>query len=110
MNAAGVFDQMLKEFQPEKAGNLDAKFQFNLSGEGGGNWTVVIANGTCTVTQGVAAKPNVTVNMAAPDFVKMVAGELQPVVAFMQGKIKLQGDMTLAMKIQELFAGAGPGH
>ena len=34
----------------------------------------------------------------------MTTGELQPVVAFMKGKIRLQGDMNLAMKIQELFA------
>jgi putative sterol carrier protein len=109
MDAANVFEQMLKEFQPEKAGNLHARFQFNLSGDGGGNWSVAVANRTCTVTQGVVPKPDVTVNMGASDFVKMVNGELQPVVAFMQGKLKLQGDMTMAMKVQELFAGAGPG-
>jgi putative sterol carrier protein len=34
----------------------------------------------------------------------MTTGELQPLVAFMQGKIRLQGDMNLAMKLQELFA------
>jgi putative sterol carrier protein len=42
--------------------------------------------------------------MTADDYVKMASGELNPVVAFMQGKIKLQGDMSLAMRIQEIFA------
>lgn len=104
MNAAEVFAQMPEAFLAEKAGDLNATFQFNLSGEGGGDWAVVIANGTCTVVEGKVDKPDVTVGMAAEDYVKMTSGELQPVVAFMQGKIKLQGDMNLAMKLQELFA------
>jgi putative sterol carrier protein len=106
MNAADIFDQMVKEFQPEKAGNLRAKFQFRLSGEDGGDWVVAVANKQCHVTEGVSDKPDVTISMDAADFVKMVNGELQPVVAFMQGKIKLQGDMNLAMKVQELFSGS----
>jgi putative sterol carrier protein len=106
MKAADVFNQMVNEFQPDRAGNLRAQFQFRLTGQDGGDWLVAVANKTCTVTQGVADKPDVTISMDATDFVKMVNGELQPVVAFMQGKIKLQGDMNLAMKVQELFAGA----
>jgi putative sterol carrier protein len=106
MNAADIFNQMVNEFQPEKAGSLRATFQFRLTGEEGGDWVVAVANRECTVSQGVTEKPDVTIGMDAGDFVKMVNGQLQPVVAFMQGKIKLQGDMTLAMKVQELFAGA----
>jgi putative sterol carrier protein len=104
MNAAEVFEQMPEAFLSHKAGDLNATFQFSLSGDGGGDWAVVIADGTCTVFEGVADKADVTVGMAADDYVKMTTGELQPVVAFMKGKIKLQGDMNLAMKIQELFA------
>ncbi len=110
MNAADIFNQMVQEFQPEKAGNLHARFQFQLTGEEGGDWVVTVANRECAVAQGTVDKPDVTIGMEASDFVKMVKGELQPVVAFMQGKIKLQGDMNLAMKVQELFAGAGTGH
>ena len=107
MNAANIFAEMTQAFQPEKAGDLQAVFQFNLSGEEGGEWAVTVANRTCTVTEGEAEKTDVTVAMDATDFVKMVNGKLQPVVAFMQGKIKLRGDMDLAMKVQELFAGPG---
>jgi len=107
MSPADIFAEMTQAFQPEKAGDLQAVFQFNLSGEEGGDWAVTVANRTCTVTEGQAEKPDVTIGMNATDFVKMVNGKLQPVVAFMQGRIKLQGDMDLAMKVQELFAGPG---
>jgi putative sterol carrier protein len=104
MNAAEIFAQMPQSFLADKAGDLQATFQFNLSGEGGGDWAVVIANRTCNVIEGKANKPDVTIAMTADDYVKMASGELNPVVAFMQGKIKLQGDMSLAMRIQEIFA------
>ena len=103
MNPAEIFSQMSEAFLADKAGDLNATFQFNLSGEEGGDWAVIIADGACTVSEGTAENPTVTVGMAADDFVKMIDGELQPVVAFMQGKIKLQGDMNIAMNLQDLF-------
>ena len=103
MNAAEIFAQMPEAFLAEKAGDLSATYQFNLSGEEGGDWAVTVAGGACTVVEGQAEKPNVTISMDADDFVKMISGDLQPVVAFMQGKIKLQGDTSLALKLQELF-------
>jgi putative sterol carrier protein len=104
MNAAEIFAQMPEAFLAEKAGDLRATIQFNLSGEGGGDWAVAIADGTCTIIEGQAENPELTIGMAANDFVEMITGDLQPMVAFMQGKIRLQGDTGLALKFQELFA------
>jgi putative sterol carrier protein len=104
MNAAEIFAEMPEAFLAEKAGDLSATFQFNLSGEGGGDWAVTVADGNCTVVEGQAEKPDVAVGMDAGDFAKMISGDLQPVAAFMQGKIKLQGNTSLALRLQELFA------
>jgi putative sterol carrier protein len=41
--------------------------------------------------------------MEARDYVALTRGEANPMNLFMSGKIKLQGDMTLAMKFQEMF-------
>ncbi len=106
MKAADVFAQVTDAFDPVKAGKLNAVFQFNLTGDDGGDWYITVVNQTCSVAEGSAPSPKVTVRMDADDFVKMVNGELQPVVAFMQGKVRLEGDMNLAIKVQELFAGA----
>jgi putative sterol carrier protein len=104
MNAAEIFSQMPDAFLAEKAGDLRATIQFNLSGEEGGDWAVAIADKSCTIIEGQAENPELTLGMAADDFVEMITGDLQPMVAFMQGKIKLQGDTSLALKFQELFA------
>lgn len=76
---------------------------FDLSGEGGGKWTLTFADGSVKVEQGEAASPNVTLSMSAPDFVAMANGELNPVSAFMQGKIRVSGDMAMAMRLQSIL-------
>jgi len=103
MKPAEIFEQVPEAFQADKAGGLKATFQFSLSGEDGGDWALKVADGTCTVIEGAVENPSVTIRMTAADYVKMTTGELQPVVAFMQGKIRMQGDMALAMQLQELF-------
>ena len=37
------------------------------------------------------------------DFQKLVAGQLDPTMAFMQGKLKVLGDMSVAMQLQNLM-------
>ncbi len=47
-----------------------------------------------------------TITMAKDDFEKLSAGTLDPTMAFMQGKLKIDGDMGVAMKLQPLLAKA----
>jgi putative sterol carrier protein len=44
-----------------------------------------------------------TLTMAAGDFVDLTQGKLNGMTAFMSGKLKIAGDMGLAMKLQSLF-------
>ena len=76
---------------------------FDLSGEGGGQWTVTIANGQLSVAEGAEATPTVTLKLAAADLVALFNGDLNPVAAFMQGRLRVEGDMSAAMRLQTLF-------
>ncbi|GIW42292.1 MAG: hypothetical protein KatS3mg076_2869 [Candidatus Binatia bacterium] len=98
-----IFDQMPSSLNPDAAKGMNAVIQFNLTGDGGGNWYVEIKDGTCTVHQGSHASPNMTMTMAAQDYVDMIQGKLNGQMAFMSGKLKIAGDMGLAMKMQNLF-------
>jgi putative sterol carrier protein len=82
---------------------LDAVILFNLSGEGGGTWTATIADGTIKVEEGETATPGMTLSMDAKDLVALSKGELNAVAAFMQGRIKVTGDMSLAMRLQSIL-------
>jgi putative sterol carrier protein len=94
---------MTDAFNADKAAGINTTIQLDLTGDGGGRWDVTIANGTCQISQTPGGGADLTISMDATDFVAMQKGDLQPMAAFMQGKIKLQGDMSLAMKFQELF-------
>lgn len=101
--AKEIFDAMPSRFLPEQAGDMNATVQFDLSGEGGGQWTATIANRQLTVAEGTTPHPSMTFSASAADYVAMINGELNPLNAFMQGKINVKGDMALALKMQNLF-------
>jgi len=90
-------------FQPERAAGLDVTVQVNLAGEKGGEWTVTIQNQICTVVDGGAETPTLTVEAAAQDILDMINGSLDPMAAFMMGRLRLKGDRAKAMKLISLF-------
>jgi len=101
---AQVIQGMPAAFLPDKAGSVKAVVQFNMTGEGGGTWTLSIADGKCQVSEGPADSPNATVTAAAADYLAVVRGELNPISAFMSGKLKITGDMSLMMRFMDWFA------
>jgi putative sterol carrier protein len=100
---AELFEKMPGQFQADKAGDMNAVILFDLSGEGGGQWSVKIADGACDITQGAADSPKATVRMDAGDYHDMITGKLNPMMAFMSGKVKVEGDLNSVMKFQQLF-------
>jgi putative sterol carrier protein len=101
---ARIFPAMVERFQPEKADGVNAAVQFDLSGENGGLYWLRIANGAAETGQGAIENPNMTIKAAADDYIAMSNGSLNPMQAFISGKIKVQGDMGLAMKFVSMFA------
>jgi putative sterol carrier protein len=95
---------MPSRFKKEAAQGLNAVYQFDLSGEGGGKWQISINDGTCDIKEGAHPSPNITISMAAQDYLDMVAGKLNPQMAFMSGKLRISGDMGLALRLQGLFS------
>jgi putative sterol carrier protein len=98
-----IFEKMPEALLSEKAANVNATIQLELTGENGGDWVIKIANGAMTVNEGRTQSPNLTLTMAVNDYVALSRGEANPMNLFIAGKIKLQGDMTLAMKFPEMF-------
>ena len=97
------FEAMASRFRADKASGTSAVIQYDVSGDGGGTWHAVISNGTCTVAEGPAASPTLTVQMSGQDWLDMLSGKQSGQMLFMSGKLKLKGDMGLAMKLGSLF-------
>lgn len=99
-----IFDGMAGSFQPDKAAGVNTVIQYDITGEGGGKWHAEIADGKCEVKEGQHPTPKLTLTVGSQDWIDMIMGKLNGQQAFMSGKLKLKGDMALAMKMNSFFA------
>jgi putative sterol carrier protein len=102
-NLQSIMDQVIRLFNPERAAGIDAAVQFYISGDQGGDWFAVIRNQELTVAQGTVPNPKLTFKANSQDIVNMFNGKANPMQAYMQGKVQVQGDLGLAMKLAEVF-------
>ena len=92
------FDQIANSFNSANAAGMTATYQFDITGEGGGKWFAKIENGVLT-----SGDADCTVTVSAGDWLDILNGKLNGQMAFMAGKLKIAGDMSLAMKLNSLF-------
>ncbi len=103
MTVAETFESFQKYFNPSAAAGLNKTIQLNITGEQAGKWAFKIANQTCELISGGVEKPDLTLTALDKDWISIVEGNLDPMNAFVSGKIKSSGDMMLAMRIPNLF-------
>lgn len=100
---ADIFAHLPENVDSSKLEGVNAKVVFDLSGDNGGAWTLSIDDGNASVAEGAAADAQATIKMSDSDYVAMTNGELNPMMAFMSGKIKVEGDMSTVMKLQSIL-------
>jgi len=98
-----LMNRMPKAFIPENAAGVDAVIQYHLSGEEGGDWVVTIRDQQCTVEPGVTENPTMTLKADAEDYKSVILGKLDPMAAFMQQKLKLTGNLNMALGLTKFF-------
>jgi putative sterol carrier protein len=98
--------QKMDEFAKKIADNRDtvkqvgAVYKFALSGDGGGTWIMDLADNP-GLKEG-EGEAQCTIKMSASDFVDMFEGRANGQQLFFAGKLRIEGDMGLAMKLQKL--------
>jgi putative sterol carrier protein len=100
---SSIFPQMTQRFIAEKAEGVNAIVQFDLSGDNGGQYWLRIAEGQIEHGEGTADNPKLTIKAAADDYYNVATGAMNPMQAYMGGKLKITGDMGLAMKFMNMF-------
>ena len=98
-----------KAFRPDAAEGLDAVIQYRLTGEEAGDYIITIKDGACSTAEGLAENPNMTLTADAQDFKDVLLGRANGMQYFMLGKLKLAGDLNLAMKLTSMFKMSGQG-
>jgi putative sterol carrier protein len=99
-----IFNGMERNFRPDKSAGVKAEIQYEFRVRGHAKpWVVRIMDQTIRTGPGVSPKAALTLRMSLPTFAKIIAGEVPAPQAFMEGKIEIEGDVQLAMRMGEMF-------
>ena len=99
-----VFDGIRPLINSDVVKEVGGTFLFRLKGAASGDWFLDLKNNSGSVgplAEGQEA--DVTMTMDSDDMVKMFKGEIKPTVAFMTGKLKIAGNIQIAMKLEKLM-------
>ena len=99
---ADIFGTMEARVRPEGIKGVSANYGYKVTGDGGGEWTVSVKDGTLEVLEGLH-EPNVTTTVAARDWIAITLGKLDGMTAFTTGKLKVEGEMGLLMQAPKFF-------
>jgi nitrite reductase/ring-hydroxylating ferredoxin subunit/putative sterol carrier protein len=97
------FQSLERRFDPSAAGDLEAVFQWSLSGDQQLHHFAEVRDGRIHTAAGVHASPTVAIEMSRDDYLRMINGDLNGALAFSTGRGKLRGPVRLAMRMQQLF-------
>jgi putative sterol carrier protein len=88
---------------PGRAKEVNAVYQFNITGTGGGEWFVDLTKEGGEIGAGQHPAAKCTINTDADTFVKIATGKMAGPQAFLTGKLKIKGDMSLATKLGKVL-------
>ncbi len=95
-----------KRFQPEAALGVRAVFALEITGPGGGTLWTRVDDGRLELSLDAApggAAPDVRLRLSADDWYDVAAGRENAELLAMVGRIEIDGDVSLAMKLRSLF-------
>lgn len=99
-----IFLGMEEAFHPSEAAGVRAIIRFDIAtADDEKSWTLVIDEGDCRASPGRAESPRLIVRIEIADFVRMIAGQVDPAQLFANGKLDVGGDMMFAMQALSFF-------
>jgi putative sterol carrier protein len=88
---------------PEPIKGMNVVYQYEITGDDSGTFQLLISEGSARVVEGTEATPDCTLKLSDHNFKKMIMGKLNGTAAFMTGKLKVQGSMGIALKLEGIL-------
>ncbi len=98
-----AIDWLRRHFQPPAARGLCADFAIELSGAGGGSILLRVRDAALEVRAAPASHADVRLRLPSSDYFGILAGRENADLLYMAGKLEIEGDLSLAMKLRTLF-------
>lgn len=103
-NCRELLAMMPLGFNAEAAGDMNATVQFKVTGEDEFEAYLEIADGKCVHQEGEAAQPDLVIETPGQVWLDIAQGRLNGQEAFFKGLYKVNGDLSVLMKFQSIFA------
>lgn len=98
-----VFAEITAALSEDLVKKTNAVYSFSVTDQGT-DWFLDLKNGSGACGQGASPVPvDASFKMSSANFGKMFAGKLKPTAAFMTGRLKIEGNMGKAMKLEKLM-------
>jgi len=102
MTAREFFESLPGKVNADAVKDMQTVFHFDLSGEGGGQYTLRLQDGQLSIEEGLQGDAKCVVRSSAEDFMALVTGKLNPMMAMMTGKVKISNPSEM-VKYAKLF-------
>jgi putative sterol carrier protein len=103
MTVGELFDALSTRLDAEAASGLHRTLQWHITDEEPGVWAFEINDGSGRLIPGGVAEPDTTFTTSGETWMAIAEGRMDAMRAFMSGKLKVDGDMMLALKAPKLF-------
>lgn len=101
---AKLFKSIEASLSEELVGKTKALYHFKVTGNEAGDWFVDLREGKGACGKGECpGKADAILTMDSKNFFDMFSGKLKPTTAYMMGKLKIQGNLQKAMKLEKLM-------
>ena len=101
---------MARAYRPERAPGFSGDIRYELTDSRGRvrTWTVSCSPAGARAAPVAADAPALTIKLAVVDFIRMAGRDLDPAKALLSGKLDLEGDFGLAIRLAEMFGQPPP--
>jgi putative sterol carrier protein len=103
MNIEELINRIPRKVPPELVTDINAIVQLSLTGREAGEWAWTIRDGQCLPTRGVVPNPRLSLGVDSDLLLELIQGKADPIKPFAQGKIRVHGDLGLALKFLKIF-------
>ena len=100
-SAREFFEGLEERIDPARAAGKHVSYRFDLRGDG--SWRLELADGKVTVTES-DANADCVVETTEAVLLRIVSGKQSPALAYMRGKIKVEGRTDLALGLRDLLS------